>query len=269
MTTHLALYNDPALGSDVSAEFLPLSAVPDQILGFRNAAHVPSSPLLLLGLAAIGGDAEATFVGARVRSPKTVVSPLYVRPVNSDPDAVFPSNPGISAFDLNPFCFREGEEISAEAALIDVAEADAPASLVMILGDRIDPVPSGESIWVAFTADLTALAANVWQNFPISFSDSTTLPAGRYAVIGMHLVQTITGGLICGRLVIPGQAMRPGTIVSPTSASFTPDFASSGRFGVWGIFDAQIPPTMEIFSRLPAAANNVLTGYLKVIQLPR
>lgn len=91
MATHIALYNDPELVSDVTPSFLSLSAVPDQILAFRNGAHVPSSPLLLLGLAATGGDATAELVGARVQSPKTVISPLYTRPVNSDSGAVFPS----------------------------------------------------------------------------------------------------------------------------------------------------------------------------------
>lgn len=274
MGMHTSLFfSDTVEPSSTSMLLNLIPAATDQVLAFRNNAHVPSQPMSLIALAATGGGAADTLTMARVQSPKTVVSPAYIRPLNSDDNAVFPDNPSVSTFPTTSIVLRKGEEVSAYAAVTG-SSTSAIVCIAMFLCDQLDPLPSGESYWVAFQANVQALQGERWQSFPISFVDSTTLPAGRYAVIGMHLAQprtsagTSTANVLCGRLIIPGQPLRPGTLVSPDASSRTPDFASNGSFGTWGIFDAQVPPSIELFSQANAGANETLSGFLKVVQLP-
>jgi len=106
-----------------------------------------------------------------------------------------------------------------------------------------------------------------------SFTDTSSLPAGRYAVLGMHLVQenTISHAeqLLCGRLVIPGTVYRPGALVLPELSSRTPLMASDDSLGVWGHFDAQLPPTLELFAANATATSATVTGYLRIAQVER
>jgi len=161
---------------------------------------------------------------------------------------------------------REGEEISASVELSGAGDSGFAAILVWFQ-DLSEPIPAGEAYWVKFTATVPAPSVGRWSNVTLAFADSTTLPAGRYAVVGMHLLQPTAPGLIAGRLVIPGATFRPGTVFSPSGAAITPSFASAGSLGVWATFDAQLPPSLEVLTN-SAIAGGAVTGFLKVIQLP-
>jgi hypothetical protein len=269
MGVHTAAYFGKLLKG---GESTPIPAVPDQILAFRNGAHVPSIPAGLIATAAIGGGTDLVLVNARLQSPKTVISPNYVRPVNQTAflaSVVFPSNPNISVQSRSPVVMREGEEIAAVTDLTG-ATPDGIVSVLAWFQDQHDSLPPGEAYWVRFTTTLSIVVADngKWQNFPITFADSTTLPAGRYAVVGMHLQQPATSqGALCGRLVVPGSSFRPGAVFLDDEASITPTFASDGSFGVWTVFDAQMPPSLDVLAS--GAAAGEVTGYLKVIQLSR
>jgi hypothetical protein len=250
-----------------------VGAVVDQVLGYRNGAHVPSVPMSLVALAATGflndGMGKTTTLSsARVQSPKTVISPVYVRPINIL--ANFPTDPSVNAFPVNPVVMRPGEEISASATLTGTGGATTgPAAIVAWFYDRLEPVLAAESYWVPFSAELPATGStSAWNTTAITFQDTTTLPAGRYAILGMHLVRPSgSPDLLCGRLVIPGETLRPGTVTSPTAAALTPPFASDGSFGTWGHFDAQLPPSLEVFS--PTVMAGSVSGFIRVAQVSR
>lgn len=112
MAIHTSLYFQ-AVALKVTPTYEPVGAVVDQVLGYRNAAHVPGKPMSLVALAATGLNATLGLSGARVQSPKTLVSPVYVRPVNAT--ANFDDNPNVSCFVDKPVMMRAGEEISASA----------------------------------------------------------------------------------------------------------------------------------------------------------
>jgi len=178
----------------------------------------------------------------------------------------------VTPFAENPVVMRPGEEISASAVLVPTGGSppgNGPAAIVAWFYDRLEPVPAAESYWVPFSAVLPATGStSAWNTTAITFQDTTTLPAGRYAILGMHLVRPSgSPDLLCGRLVIPGETLRPGTVTSPTAAALTPPFASDGSFGTWGHFDAQLPPSLEVFS--PTVMAGSVSGFIRVAQVSR
>lgn len=359
MAVHTSVFFNAAIASAQAVAYPPLAAAVDQVLGIRSNNLVPSVPLSLVALAATGWVPDAvptdpplaSLVGARIQTPRTLVSPVYVRPVNVG--GVFGDNPNFSNFVTNPVLMRAGEEIAASAALL-TAEAippTGPASLVAWFCDRREPVPASrtttsrgcreqvaptcdrrrakargylrerpifmgllrweahkggpcpdgcrrlqpdgdqreigglrdevvrgapvptsESYWVPFTVSATGLDTGKWTMADtFSFNDTSSLPAGRYAVLGMHLVQDPDNAeqLLCGRLVIPGAVYRPGALVLPDLSSRTPLMASDDSLGVWGHFDAQLPPTLELFAADASTPDAEITGYLRIAQVER
>lgn len=273
MAVHTSLFFNA--GVEVAIPYDTVDAVVDQVLGYRNGAHVPSVPMSLVALAATGfGGTDPNVVtlgSARVQSPKTIISPVYVRPINIT--ASFPPDPCVSCFAVNSVIMRPGEEISASATIVQGGGAPpptGPAAIVAWFCDRLEPVPAAESYWVPFTATLPGVGTAAWQTLAITFQDTTTLPAGRYAVLGMHLVcPSSAGDLLCGRLVIPGENLRPGIITSPSASALTPPLASDNSLGVWGHFDAQLPPSLEVFAPPLAVITGTLSGFLRVAQVSR
>lgn len=273
MAVHTSLFSSETVA--VGTVYDGVDAVVDQVLGYRNGAHVPSVPMALVALAATGasasGDDTSSLASARVQSPKTVISPVYVRPINVA--ASFPPDPAVSCFAANPVLMRPGEEVSASATVVTTATPPPlrPATIVAWFVDRLEPVPAAESYWVPFTAPVPTIGAATWQTFPITFQDTTTLPAGRYAILGLHLVcPSGADAILCGRLVIPGENLRPGIVTSPSASALTPPLASDNSLGVWGHFDAQLPPSLEVFAPPSAAAmSGDLSGFLRVAQVAR
>ncbi len=253
--------------------FEKLTAAPDQILGVGSNNLIPSKTVQLAAAAALGFlDDLAGSIGrlreARLQTPRTLVSPVYVRPVNADLPAAFGDNPNVSNFSSNPVLMRADEEISASALGAATGLADVDDVLVGLIAwfwDRQEPVPVGESYWVAFTATAD-LVEKKWSPGTFSFLDQTTLPKGRYAIRGMHLYpQTLgTPSGLCGRLVIPNEVMRPGALVLPAASSRTPPLESDGSLGVWARFSAQQPLSMEFFS-LTTQASVAYNGFLFVV----
>jgi hypothetical protein len=274
MSIHTSVFYS-VVATDVASAAEPqtVAAVTDQTLAIRNDALVPSRPVFLLAAAAAGGGGALSggnLQVARLRSPKTVISPVYINPVNNVVGSRFGSDPNVSSFTKRPFAFREGEEISAEALAVNVTPATTTVAVIVWMSDRIDQIPDGEEQWVSFSANPPSVfpSSAAWTTVPMQFTDSTTLPAGRYAIVGMHIVRSSdVDNFICARLVIPGESFRPGIMTSPTFEAIVPTIADSGSFGVWGVFDAQLPPSIDLFGT--GVSTGPLTGYLKVIQLPR
>ncbi len=275
MAVHTSVFFNDASVVAAAAAYVPLSAAVDQVLGLRSNNLVPSTPLTLVALAATGMEPgalpadppAAVMTGARIQTPRTLVSPVYVRPVNVT--ATFGDNPNVACFAANAVMMRAGEEIAASVLLIGTPGTGS-AGIVAWFRDRQEPVPASESYWVPFTVTASGLDTGKWTMAnTFSFNDTSSLPAGRYAVLGMHLVQQNADQLLCGRLVIPGAVYRPGALVLPELSSRTPLMASDDSLGVWGHFDAQLPPTLELFAADATVTTATITGYLRIAQVER
>lgn len=259
--------------------FATVPAVPDQTLGISGSNLVPSVELSLVAGAAVGyaqtavtGE-ESLLVSARLQTPKTLVSPVYLQPVNGG-SATFPDNPNLCWLNGNPVQFRADEEIAASAWVerVDVpSPAVAPVTIAAWFRDKMEPIPAGDSYWVAFSVDVD-VTAKTWSSAKtFTFLDQTTLPAGRYAILGMQIYPADSDNpakALVGRLVIPNEVMRPGALVLPSASARVPPMAYDGSLGVWGRFNAQQPLSMEILGAA-TTSDSKYYGYLHVVQQDR
>jgi len=105
----------------------------------------------------------------------------------------------------------------------------------------------------------TTLTAYEWTNVAITFDQ--TLPAGRYAVVGMRYRGA---NAIAARLVVPGYAWRPGCIgIDGYGEAPIPIFRNGG-LGNWGEFEHNTPPTVDCFARAADTAQYFYFDLLKV-----
>lgn len=118
--------------------------------------------------------------------------------------------------------------------------------------------PTGEIFTVLATSS-TTLTAYAWSNGALTFA--TTLPRGRYQVVGMRAKST---GLIAARLVFPGQAWRPGCIGNDADTDIEAQCFRAGEMGVWGEFDHDLPPTVDFLSVSADTAESVWLDLIKI-----
>lgn len=269
MSIHTSVFFDDEVAGSTTPSYVQLPAATDDVMGLRSNNLVPGENLGLVALAATGTNLGA----ARIRTPRTVISPAYARPVNNG--ALFDSDPNVACFAEHPVQVMKGEEIQG-SAWVSTAGNEAVVLVAWFRGQH-EPLPAGESFWVTFSANIGATTDPGWyttKNF--TFVEQPTLPAGRYAIVGMHLMQAVTPTtpapppyrFVCGRLVIPNRVYRPGALVLPFVSSITPPLQSDGELGVWETFDAKLPPTLQLYAvGAGGDADGVINGYLRIIQI--
>jgi len=193
------------------------------------------------------GNLAGVYVKSNTANDGRVVSPSLRRLVNF---AVNPVREGSSHLNRDPekywvdlFDHMIPLDVS-EAVNLKAAEstaADAVYGLIWF-ADRIDPVPAGVMRTIRAVSS-TALTANAWTNVALTFDED--LPAGRYAIVG---ASGVSGGMVAFRFVVPGAYWRPGTIGN-TDPSYIPMMSFRyGRKGLWGEFEHDLPPTVDVFS---------------------
>ena len=102
-------------------------------------------------------------------------------------------------------------------------------------------------------------AADVWTNSALTLGQ--TLPAGRYQVVGMRAFGT---NLLAARLVFIGGVWRPGVPAGDTiDDPDVPQF-QNGNFGVFGEFEFDQPPNIDLLGSGVSAAEEI---YLDLIQV--
>lgn len=230
----------------------PLDPVPDPHISYKDIyAYVP--PInKLFAVYLIGADVvEGKLVSPKLRG----LFPEYLGMVEK---SATPTSPPtyIDLFDT-PFTLDVAEPLSVEAANSQATTAYR-ATCVLWFGDAITPPPAGEIRRIKATTNIT-LAAYQWTVAPVSFVD--TLPAGRYAVVGM---EAISPNLIAARLYIPGAAWRPGVIGKTAVQNKPATRFIKGRMGVLGEFDHLTIPQVEF---LAAAADTNPVVYFDLVKI--
>lgn len=207
----------------------------------------------LVGYYAIG----SSMTQARLSSPslRAVVEP-DIEPFDFDMEPV--SNPNFHDRFDTPFELARSEAINFE--VISVGTGASPIDRCIVwLGDGAKPaVPAGKMITVRATGT-TTLTTSTWTNVNLTFSQ--TLPAGRYAVVGMRAA---SAGAIAARLVFSGTPWRPGVIGCDTDQDVMPDRFRYGKAGVWGEFEHNEPPTADFLSN---SADTTETVHLDLIKI--
>ena len=107
------------------------------------------------------------------------------------------------------------------------------------------------------TASVTTTGA--WASTPIILDES--LPAGRYAVVG---AEVIGADIQACRFLFVGQGSRPGCIPKLLSDDPRPDIFRFGGLGVWGEFEFEQIPQIEV---LVTGASGVMEVFLDLMQI--
>jgi len=102
-------------------------------------------------------------------------------------------------------------------------------------------------------------AADAWENVALTFTQ--TLPAGRYAVVGMRAFGT---NLLAARLVFVGGTWRPGVPAGAVPGDSEVRIFRNGEFGTFGEFEFDQPPSVDLIGTGVTAAEQV---YLDLIQV--
>lgn len=151
-----------------------------------------------------------------------------------------------------------------EYYIVEVSRGGADAQPVLAglwVGQDQAPAPPGPTFTCVASASPTIVAGS-WVLASITFNQ--TLPAGRYAVVGL--------GVVCNdctfaRLVFPGLSQyRPGVVVQDTYGDFPWSQAFRfGAFGTMGEFVHNAPPAMEFLGDTAGAESAVI--YLDLVKV--
>lgn len=242
---HLAAFYQSV---DPSGVLLPINAVNEATLMVSGAdLRVPKALPFIIGAAALANDASAT--RAQVQSPSLrILTNLDVEPLVAA--LVFGNPPEQSFWPETPIPVVPDESLNF-AILSDPAAAAVHYGLVFLSDGPQSPV-AGNVFSVRATAAIT-LSAGVWVNGPLTFGQ--TLPAGRYAVVGMRARST---NLVAARLVFAEQMARPGVLAVNAIADQDPYWTRFGRMGVFGEFESTTPPTLDALGVTDTAETIIL-----------
>lgn len=234
-----------------------LNAVPSQI-------HFTSDDDLRIGRfnSLIGACAIAFAIGdAYLTSPSMrAVSRCYIAPLyNPGSGYVKQYN---SIFDDRMHCPIPLETNEALNAFIQrTLDSDVydPLIGVWLADGPVAPVVGDiRTIKMSATGTYPQLA---WTYDKLSIEPD--LPTGRYAIVGARAYVTDAIGLV--RFVFPDMLQRPGLIaISEADLMTTEPSFRKGRMGVWGEFETNNPPGIEILPVKDADDCNMRVDVMKV-----
>lgn len=229
--------------ADLAGALTAINAVREEMI-FTNGAdiRVPTDMPFLIGGAAAANDGSVT--RAQLQSPSLrVLANLDIEPIVAA--ATFGEPPEQSFWPLSPVALVPDEALNF-AFLSDPAAAVAHYGLAWF-SDGPQPETPGPLFTVRATGAITQVVG-AWTNGNLTFQQ--TLPAGRYAVVGMRCRSTDG---IAARLVFPAQFNRPGVICVNAIGEEDNYFQRFGRMGVWGEFPHTNPPTLDILGGTASA----------------
>lgn len=195
---------------------------------------------------------------ARINAPslRNLVLPEIVPGIAA---AAVPTRPSIIDYR------QQGPVVLAnEAVVVETSRggSDAqPVSAALWVTDRFTPAPGGP-VFTTVASTVNVLIANAWTLSTLTFNQ--TLPAGKYAVVGMEVVMATA---FCARLVFPGQNQwRPGCVVDLAYGNLIqPPIFRYGYMGMYGEFFNTAQPQVEIFGL--AAGSTTGAVYLDLIKI--
>lgn len=250
MTMHLAAFRSNA---DQAAAAANLAAVADQSVATDgNFIRVPSALVNLVGEAYFSGTLTA-FTSAQVQSPtlrQLVNQNIATRGATTDNAKI--ENVQWHGSLPRPMVSAEGIEFVTNT---DSGAAVEHHGLIWLADGAIQPV-NGPIFTTRATAAITAVNTG-WTNGVLTFTER--LPYGNYDVVGMRC---LAADGTAARLVFPGLPFRPGVPVDQDELALDPLWFRYGRAGVFGTFDLNSPPTLDVFGG--AATAQVL--YLDLIK---
>lgn len=248
MSWHMLAHSTTIASTAETAEV----PVPDSVFTIQNARFLPQRNYNMIFAFASGLLRNQM----RISSPSIrQFSPINVRPIDlaAEPTSI----PGVADYRSNPLLLRALEEISV-SSINSAATSGVYHSLLGISDGPLVPMPQGDVYTIRGTAT-TTLTAEQWSLLAITWAD--TLPAGRYAAVGLH---TIAAGAIAGRLIFEDQVLRPGSIGFDIEGDIPHPMFLKGGLGVWGYFTGNRMPNVEMLSISADTAETVYLDFVRV-----
>jgi hypothetical protein len=246
---HVAAFSASLTNGSTNA---PVAAVNDGVLTLATSTQflVPRPAQLRAAY-----SAGVSITNARINTPSLrYVGLPSVGPLNVT--LTVPSPPNLGDFGDNGPTLPTADGISVEHSLGGAAPEQEFTLLWLLFGKR--PRPQGPTYRLRFTGTITAVA-NTWVNG--TMTPDQTLPAGRYAVVGLDAVGT---NLVAVRLLFPGTFYRPGCLARNAVSGIPDPIFTDGSLGLYGVFDSVNVPTFDIFA---SGANTAQTVFMDVVRI--
>jgi len=198
----------------------------------------------------------ASPIRARFITPtfRQITNP-FIRPIN--PAIVPVDEPNMADYSMSPLRIRGLEELQIES----IQTSGGAAVVVVVAGvtrTGFMPAPQGDYYTMRGTGTTTA-TAGAWSSVAVTWAD--TLPRGLFAVIGLEAFGTT---MIAARLQFEDQIDRPGGLCQSLVSGNGPPLMRKGRLGIWGKFDSNRMPNVEVLCN---AADTAQEFYLDIVRL--
>lgn len=193
---------------------------------------------------------------ARLRTPtfRQITTP-FIRPTIG---TIVPGNqPNVADYRSNPLVLRGLEEIEYLAAQTTGGAAVVVGIAGLSQGGLVTP-PSGD-IYTLSATSTTAAVAGAWTQIAMTFQD--TLPQGVFAVVGGV---SVSATALAFRLVFEDQVWRPGGLGLGLATSSTHPMFQKGGLGIWGRFNSNRMPNIEVLCNAADAAHQVFLDIVRV-----
>ncbi len=253
MTFHVAVFSEQIAAAGTLQAIAAVAD--DQIFTSGDDVRVPQGLATLLAAYSIGvGQTRARIVAPSLRAFANyeIAAKITAEFVASD-------GPGrLLSIVRNPLPLAVGESVNYESDG-GAGAGGGQQTGVILLGDGPMQAVSGEIRTVRTTASIVGPEA-IWTSGSITFSED--LPTGNYAVVGARCEANNPGAF---RLIFVSGGPRPGSLSTLEDRGSEILGARMGGWGIWGQFNTNQPPTLDILSLAGAGAAQVL--YLDIMRV--
>ena len=222
-----------------------ISAIADGIMAVQNNHIIPQSDRYLIWAMGVGLNMQRL----RLVSPtlRQVTTP-FIRPIEelATPGNLF----HFMRMSRVPLLLKGLEEISLFATQ-DSGGAERENGLLALSRGIVQPADNQQVFCMRGTS-VTASVANAWTQIAVTWQD--TLPVGKYECVGLECIGATE---LAARLIFEDQVDRPGCPgTSDEDTASWPAF-QDGTFGVWGRFDSNRMPNVEVLNTAAVSAHTV------------
>lgn len=188
--------------------------------------------------------AAATFSYARIETPS-------IRPLSNQ----YLTQYATGQADLNekrlqfhPRSPRQLQVAEQMQFLVNTDDAGAQDHYGLVwLGDGPQQPIEGQFFTTRLTSTVQQ-AVGVWREGPVVFEEQ--LPVTSYQVVGMSV---LSASGVAARLIFSDSQIRPGRPIYNGSTGFESNRFRYGNMGVWGSFDINQPPRIELLGGVAAS----------------
>jgi hypothetical protein len=224
---HLAAFYQSV---DPAGAYVQLAAIADSQLTV-NSPRITVPSLNQVVLAAAGAENTVAPLARLVAPSIKARLRHHLSPVNvAAAAAVLPMSPA-RLVDLrdDPIVLVPSEQLTAE---LFSNPAAVQIQWVLVWFADAKPAPITGAIVTARATVANALVAGAWSLNTLTFDEQ--IERGRYQVVGFRPMSTT---LIAARLLIPGQAYRPGALGAANISDVSSDIFRHGNLGALGEFE--------------------------------